>query len=185
MPQKKFMVILFSTILLVYGKVNFTNLSHYSCLSEKTYRRHFFKSFDFPAFNKLFLNKALDHQRTLIAVIDCSFIPKSGKKTEGKASFYNGVAGRSEEGLEISVISVVEVETHLSYRLSVQQTPLRPTTELPKNSLTAKVKNNSKKLGKKQKLLSLTPEITRVDDYAQHLKKNSFFVARLCPLLGS
>ncbi|MEG4041730.1 transposase, partial [Microcoleus sp. S1D4] len=109
--------------------------------------------------------------RTLIAVIDCSFIPKSGKKTEGKASFSNGVAGRPEEGLEISVISVVEVETHLSYSLSVQQMPLRPTTELPKNPLTAQVKNNSKKLGKKQKLLSLTPEITRVDDYAQPLKK--------------
>ena len=169
--QKKFMVILFSTILLVYGKVNFTNLSRYSCLSEKTYRRHFFKSFNFPAFNKLFINKALDRQRTLIAVIDCSFIPTSGKKTEGKASFSNGLAGRPEEGLEISVISVVEVETHLSYSLSVQQTPLRPTTELPKNPLTAQVKNNSKKLGKKQKLLSLMPEITRVDDYAQPLKK--------------
>jgi len=39
--QKKFLVILFSTILLAYGKVNFTNLSRYSSLSEKTYRRHF------------------------------------------------------------------------------------------------------------------------------------------------
>jgi hypothetical protein len=35
--------------------------------------------------------------------------------------------------LEISVISVVEVETHLSYSVSVQQTPWRPPTELPKN----------------------------------------------------
>ncbi len=45
--QKKFMVILFSTILLVYGKVNFTNLSRYSSFNEKTYRRHFLKDFDF------------------------------------------------------------------------------------------------------------------------------------------
>ncbi|WP_293228612.1 MULTISPECIES: hypothetical protein [unclassified Microcoleus] len=50
--QKKFMVILFSTILLVYGKVNFTNLARYSSLSEKTYRRHFLKNFDFPEFHK-------------------------------------------------------------------------------------------------------------------------------------
>ena len=169
--KKKFMVILFSTILLVYGKVNFTNLCRYSCLSEKTDRRHFFKSFDLTEFNKLFINKALDHQRTLIAVIDCSFLPKSGKKTSGKASFYNGVAGRPEEGLEIYVISVVEVETHLSYSLSVQQTPWRPTTELPKNPLTAKVKKYSKKLSSKKKPSSSTPEITRVDDYVQHLKK--------------
>lgn len=34
-PQKKFLLILVSTILLVYGKVNFTNLSRYSSLSEK------------------------------------------------------------------------------------------------------------------------------------------------------
>jgi hypothetical protein len=40
-PQKKFLITLFSTILLAYGKINFTNLSRYSCLSEKTYRRHF------------------------------------------------------------------------------------------------------------------------------------------------
>jgi len=32
-PQKKFLITLFSTILLVYGKVNFTNLSRYSYLS--------------------------------------------------------------------------------------------------------------------------------------------------------
>jgi len=169
--QKKFMVIVFSTILLVYGKVNFTNLSRYSSLSEKTYRRHFFKHFNFSAFNKIFINQALDRERTLIAVIDCSFIPKSGKKTEGKASFYNGVAGRPEEGLEISVISVVEVETHLSYSISVQQTPWRPPTELPKNPLTARTKKKSKKRSKKEVSESLTPVITRVDDYAQHLKK--------------
>jgi hypothetical protein len=169
--QKKFMVILFSTILLVYGKVNFTNLNRYSSLSEKTYHRHFFKGFDLPKFHKYFINQALNHERTLIAVIDCSFIPKSGKKTEGKASFYNGVAGKPEEGLEISVIAVVEVETHLSYSLSVQQTPWRPPTELRKHPLTTKVKKNSKKRGKKIAPKSSMPEITRVDDYVQHLIK--------------
>jgi hypothetical protein len=165
------MVILVSTILLVYGKVNFTNLGRYSSLSEKPYRRHFLKGFGFPEFHKYFINQALNHERTLIAVIDCSFLTKSGKKTEGKASFYNGVAGRPEEGLEISVIAVVEVETHLSYSLSVQQTPWRPTTELPRSPLTAKVKKNSKKRKKKIAPSSSMPEVTRVDDYAQHLIK--------------
>ena len=169
--QKKFMVTLFSTILLVYGKVNFTNLSRYSSLSEKTYRRHFLKNFDFAEFNQYFINKALDSEQTIIAVIDCSFIDKSGKKTEGKASFYNGVAGRPEEGLEISVISVVEVETHLSYSVSVQQTPRRPPTELPTNPLTAQRKRKSKKPTKKKARLCSTPDITRVDSSAQHLKK--------------
>ncbi|PSB17274.1 hypothetical protein C7B65_19220 [Phormidesmis priestleyi ULC007] len=40
-PQVTFFVTLFSTILIVCGKVNFTNLSRYSELNEKTYRRQF------------------------------------------------------------------------------------------------------------------------------------------------
>ena len=86
-PQKKFLVTLFSTILLVYGKVNFTNLSRYSYLSEKNYRRHFIKSFNFPQFNQYFLELALNPEHTIIAVIDCSFLRKSGKKTDGKGYF--------------------------------------------------------------------------------------------------
>ena len=86
-PKKKFLITLFSTILLVYGKVNFTNLSRYSCLSEKTYRRHFLKSFNFSQFNQYFLKEALNPEHTIIAVIDCSFLRKSGKKTDGKAYF--------------------------------------------------------------------------------------------------
>ena len=120
MPQKKFMVILFHTILLAYGKVKFTNLGRYSSLSEKTYRRHFFKDFNLSEFHQYLITKALNHELTIIAVIACSFIKKSCKKTEGKSSFYNGLSGRPEEGLEIYVISVVEVEIHLSYRVSVQ-----------------------------------------------------------------
>ena len=149
--QKKFMVILFSTMLLVYGKVNFTNLGRYSSLSEKTYRRHFLKGFDFPKFPQYFVKEAWNSERTIIAVIDCSLLKKSGNKTEGKAYFYNGVAGRTEQGLEISVIAIVEVETHLSYSLSVQQTPSRPTTKLPKKNRTVAQKKLSKKRGKKQK----------------------------------
>ena len=140
--QKKFMVTLFSTILLVYGKVNFTNLGRYSSVNKKTYRRQFFKNFDWCQFSKYFLKKALNHQRTIIAVIDYSFLRKSGKKTEGKGYFYNGVAGRAEQGLEISVISLVEVETHISYSLTLQQTHKRPTTELPKKNRTVTRKKN-------------------------------------------
>jgi len=98
---KKFLVTLFSTILLIYGKVNFTNLSRYSSLSEKTYRRHFFKHFNFPQFSQYFLKQVLNSEQTIIAVIDCYFLRKSGKKTEGKAYFYNGSAGKAEQGLEI------------------------------------------------------------------------------------
>ena len=74
----------------------------------------------------------MNPEQTIIAVIDCYFLKKSGKRTEGKAYFYNGIAGKAEQGLEISVISIVEIDTHLSYSLSMQQTPSRPQTEPPK-----------------------------------------------------
>ena len=173
-PQKKFLITLFSTILLVYGKVNFTNLSRYSYLSEKTYRRHFLKNFNLTQFNQYFLKEALNPEHTVIAVIDCSFLRKSGQKTDGKAYFYNGVAGKSEEELEISVISIVEIETRLSYSLSVQQTPSRPQIK-PAKKLVQKTKNCwSRKTHKKHDSQSSTPDITRVDDYAKHLKNTRY-----------
>jgi hypothetical protein len=175
-PQKKFLLILFSTILLVYGKVNFTNLSRYSSFSEKTYRRHFLKKFNFPQFHQYFLKEVLNPEQTIIAVIDCSFLRKSGKKTEGKAYFYNSIAGNAQQGLEISVISIVEVYTHLSYSLSVQQTPSRPQTELQKKTRTPTKKKPRKNQRKKQVTETSNPDITRVDDYAKHLKNTrSFF----------
>ncbi|WP_339382865.1 transposase [Microcoleus asticus] len=123
----------------------------------------------------IFSRVALNPKHTVIAVTDCSFFRKSGKKTDGKAYFYNGVAGKSEQGLEISVISIVEIETRLSYSLSVQQTPsrpqIKPVKKLPQNPK----KCWSKKSRKKQEPQSSTPDITRVDDYAQHLKNTRYF----------
>ncbi|CBN53931.1 hypothetical protein [Kamptonema sp. PCC 6506] len=55
--QKKFIVTLLSTIVLVYAKVKFTNLGRYSSANEKTYRRQFFQKFDWSHFSKLFIKK--------------------------------------------------------------------------------------------------------------------------------
>ena len=52
-PQLKVWTILLTTILVLYGKVNYTNLSRYSPLHEKTYRRFFAKFFKFCRFNQI------------------------------------------------------------------------------------------------------------------------------------
>jgi len=174
-PKKKFLITLFSTILLIYDKVNFTNLSRYSYLSKKTYRRHFPKSFNFPQFNQYFFEFALNPEHTFIAVIDCSFLRKSSKKTDGKGYFYNSVGGKSEQELKIYVISIVEIETRLSYSLSVLQTPSRPQIQ-PGKKLPQNLKNcSSKKTRKKPISQSSKPDLTRVHDYAQHLKNTRYF----------
>ena len=48
-PQKKFLVTLFLTILLMRGKVNFRNLSRYSDYCEKSYRRQFRNHLPLPS----------------------------------------------------------------------------------------------------------------------------------------
>jgi DDE superfamily endonuclease len=116
---------LFPTLLLVCGKVNFTNLSRYSALSEKTYRRHYHQEFCFMRLNAQVIEDAIPSSATCIGGMDCSFIRKSGKATYGLDWFYNGSQSRTQKGLEISVIAVIDVEAHRGYSLSVQQTPPR------------------------------------------------------------
>ena len=82
-PQIKGLTTLFATIIVVCGKVNFMNLSRYSNLNEKTYRRRFKRSFPFTRFNLEVVRAAMSEESAMIAVMDCSFIAKSGKKTFG------------------------------------------------------------------------------------------------------
>lgn len=49
---------LFTTMLGVCGKVNFTNLSRYSDLSERTYRRQYQQDFEFARFNQAWVAAA-------------------------------------------------------------------------------------------------------------------------------
>jgi hypothetical protein len=98
---------------------------------------------------------AVPSYREQVAAIDCSFIPKSGKTTWGVDSFYNGSIGKSEKGLEISVISVVDVDACQGYTLSVQQTPFTDRTH---------VEQTKSKSQKTEVLIS-----QRVQAYLDHL----------------
>jgi DDE superfamily endonuclease len=97
-------------------------LSRYGPYSERTYRRHYQKHLPFLALNAQSIATAIAPGRIAISAIDSSFIGKSGEKTWGLDKFYNGTVGKSQKGLEISVISVVDVAAHQGYTLSVQQT---------------------------------------------------------------
>ena len=104
------------------GKVNFANLSRYSDLNERTYRRQYQQEFEFAAFNRVLAQGASSDGAEQLGVMDCSFVAKSGKATFGLDSFWNGCASRVETGLEVSVVGVVDVETQQCYALSAQQT---------------------------------------------------------------
>lgn len=138
------------------GKVNFRNLSRYSDYCEKTYARHYRRTFAFVEFNRRLVNEIVPADHELMGVMDCSFIPKSGKETYGLGNFYNSSQDKATKGLEISVLGVVDVSDNTGYTLSARQTP--PQAEI--EQLVA------------DQPVTTDDEISRVDFYAWHLRQD-------------
>jgi len=131
-PQKQFVALLFATILALRGRVNFLNLSRYARPCEKTFRRHFRRSFDFLAFNLLTIEKATPTSAKKMVAFDSTFIAKSGKHSFGLDRFFNSCAGRTERRLELSVVAVVDLEQQTAYALDGLQTePTSPASDQP------------------------------------------------------
>jgi len=125
-PQRKFLDLLFSTMMVVRSAINFTSLSRQALYSERSIRRQFRQGFDFPAFNRQVAIEAGCRAPRAVAG-DASFIKKSGHCTEGLDKFWNGAAQRSEKGLEVSLFALVEPEKKRAFALSAEQTPDRQT----------------------------------------------------------
>jgi hypothetical protein len=121
-PELTALTALFTAILTVCGKVNFMNLSRYSKRHEKTYRRQSKKGLNAGKFNAVFVEIEIPEEHEVIALLDASFSPKSGKQTFGLDQFYNGSHGRVERGLEISLLAVVDTVTENAYAIHAQQT---------------------------------------------------------------
>jgi len=184
--------------------VNFTNLSRYSSLSEKSYRRNYSQAFPFTSLNAHLIDETTSMSDCIIGSMDCSFIGKSGKKTFGIDWFYNGSASRAEKGLEISVIAVVDVAARRGYTLSVQQTPTTPRSS--PSRATGKSKSKSTQTFSRQDIKRICdaltqlpekpkatktpnpicqPEVSRVDHYLAHLNAtHPYFPVGLNYLVG-
>lgn len=121
-PQRKFLDLLFSTLMVVRSTINFVSLSRQANFSERSFRRQFRRRFDFPAFNRQVAVKAACQSLCAVAC-DASFIKKSGRCTEGLGKFWNGTAQRTEKGLEVSLIALVEPEKKRAFAISAEQTP--------------------------------------------------------------
>jgi DDE superfamily endonuclease len=173
-PQKKFLMVLFTTILLIKGKVNYLNLSRYSKLSERTYRRQFQKEFHFVEFNKQAIEKVIPVTATQIFAQDASFLKKSGKQTDGIDWFFNGCAGSPEKGLEVSLISVIDLDANQGYALSVKQTKTRQWTSEPTKSKLNPQNSRKGKTKDKERL----PEETIIDFYLQHLRETRSYLPK-------
>lgn len=120
--QQKFMLVLFSVLMSCLGKATFRNMSRYSEPHEKTFSRWYRRSFPYMEMSKELLIEEGISKGELIGAIDASFLSKSGKKTEGLGSFWNGSAGKSEKGLEVSSVAVIDMKANTAYHLDSVQT---------------------------------------------------------------
>ena len=176
---------LFVSILTTRGKINFRNLARFSDVSEETYSRQYAKPFEFIAFNREVIDEAFGKDRERIIAYDPSFITKSGKKTYGLDYFWNGSHRRSEKGLEIATLAIVDIEKNTGLALSTRQTaPVQQTVKQDASEL-AKRKKTPQKKGRTKKGEAQSPQShrtygqedeTRIDQYVQQLREAKPFL---------
>jgi hypothetical protein len=119
--RKNALIHIFTLFVALPGRVNFLAMERHGRFSEKTYRSHFEKKFDFFNFNKQLVDRFCSPHRIIAG--DCSFIPKAGKKTPHVAKFWSGCASKSLPGLEISSLAVIDLEANTAFHLECEQTP--------------------------------------------------------------
>ena len=89
-PRQKFLLILFPTIMILRGRMNYRNMSRYSGRHEKSFSRNFRKSFDFTLFNHLLISETILKANRKIAAVDASYVPKTENTVMGSTT--SGVA---------------------------------------------------------------------------------------------
>ena len=105
------------------GHATFRHLRRYRSSDERTFARGYAKEFDVVSLNKAAIPPVTPPEHEHALVIDASFVPTRGQKTDGLERCGNGRHGRSEKGLDISALAWLDLTANCAYALSVEQTP--------------------------------------------------------------
>jgi len=120
-PRKNFILSTMILFLSMRGRYNFKGMERYGSYSEKSYRLHFEKDFDFLKFNAELHHSKLSEN--CIVAFDPSYLPKSGKHTPHKGTFYSGCLGKATGGIEIGGLGIVDLRHNTAFSLEAIQTP--------------------------------------------------------------
>jgi len=122
-PQRTFLSRFLKTLCMNPGRATQLQLARLDGPSPRSQARWATKYFPFLSIFLIFLQHqgVLDHP--LVAVLDASFLPKSGKKTWGKGKFWHGCQNRTAAGREISVLGLIDLQEETAWPLDVRQTP--------------------------------------------------------------
>lgn len=121
--KRRFFIRLIGALLTFVGRATMQNLSRYPEITVRQMGRWSRKPFDFLDINDRLLEQGQVKHKWSLGIIDATFLAKSGKKTSGLGSFYNGCANRNERGLEATVVAVTSPTEGPAYTLLARQTP--------------------------------------------------------------
>ena len=111
----------------INAPVNFLQLGRYGKYGEQRYRQQFEGDFDSFNFNATLIREYGGTRRAI--AFDPSYIPKSGRSTEGVGWFWSGCANKAKWGLEIGGIAILDLDNHTALHLEAIQTlPLESET---------------------------------------------------------
>jgi hypothetical protein len=170
-PTQKFVQEVLTTWLTVRGRFNFANLSRYSSWHERTFRRGFARGFSWGEFNQRLLTTIVPVQHELIAALDTSFVKKSGKHTAGLGMFFNGCAGRVEKGLELSLLSLIDVTAQTGYALWAWQTIASAHSRKSSGKNSKSDRDKDKQPAKAQANAKKTEVDSRLDECLRQVEK--------------
>jgi hypothetical protein len=106
----------------IQGRINFLQLARHSfSYGEQTCRNHFERYVDFAKINAAYIEqKSSGHH---IATFDLTYLPKSGKATAGIGKYWSSMAQKACWGIEMGLLSIVDIYHHTAYHLDALQTP--------------------------------------------------------------
>jgi Transposase DDE domain len=106
----------------IQSRVNFLQIArHSSIYGEQACRNQFERYVDFASINGEYI-KANGSGR-YIATFDLTYLRKAGKATEGVGKYWSSVLQKTSWGLEMGLLSIVDIHHHTAYHLDVIQTP--------------------------------------------------------------
>jgi hypothetical protein len=120
--QYDFLNYILGMFLSIRTRINFLQFARHSDeYNEKSCRSQFEQYVDFVAINSEYI-KQKGSGRYVIAY-DLSYLKKSGKSTSGTGKYWSGCAQKALWGLEIGLVSVIDIGNHTALHLDAIQTP--------------------------------------------------------------
>ena len=175
--QRKFLLHLFVLWLSMEGRHNFVNMARYGDFVESTYRNNFARPVNFLDINLQLVKGNLSKNRTLN--FDPSFLPKSGKCTDGVGRFWSGCAGEAKRGLEFSGLAAVDLEDKTALHVLAVQTVERGSDESLLDYYASIITINADKLMEVSKYVAADAYFSRKPFVDQLINSGFELVSRL------